>query len=359
MGSVPLGPLQAARILIVDDEPSNVLLLQALLGRAGFENVTGTTDPYQALPLVQQEQPDLILLDLRMPGLDGLAIMAQLAPHTGGPIPVPILVLTADVTREAKERALLAGAKDFMTKPPDPVEAVLRIKNLLESRYLQRQLHEHNVRLGQEVQARTHDLEAAYRELAATQLEVLDRLAVAAEYRDDGTGEHARRVGRRAARTAAALGLPPALVELIGQAARLHDLGKIAVPDRILHLPARLSPEQFAIIRQHTTIGAQIVAGSRSRLLQIAEEIALSHHERWDGTGYPHGLAGEAIPISARIVAVIDVFDALTHDRPYKRAWPLADAVAEIRRQRARQFDPRVVDAFLRTLEEEGQFQAA
>jgi len=185
------------------------------------------------------------------------------------------------------------------------------------------------------------------RELEEAQLEIVTRLAVAAEYRDDDTGEHTRRVGRNAAAIAHALGWPEAEVQLLFTAARLHDVGKIAVSNTILHKPGKLEPKEMALMKTHAAIGARIVAGGHSGLLKMAEEIARAHHERWDGEGYPHGLAGDAIPPSARIVAVADVLDALTHERPYKRPWPLGRVLTEIARQSGRHFDPRVVAACL------------
>jgi putative two-component system response regulator len=189
-------------------------------------------------------------------------------------------------------------------------------------------------------------------ELEETQIEILERLALAAEYRDDDTGEHTKRVGQMSAEIARGLGLPPAEVELIRRAAPLHDVGKIAIPDSILLKPGRLTPEEFEQMKTHTTLGSKMLSGGRFPLLQRAEEIALTHHERWEGTGYI-GLAGDSIPLAGRIVAVADVFDALTSARPYKTAWPRAEAVEEIRRQSGRQFDPRVVEAFLKIVEHE------
>ena len=330
--------LDSAKILIVDDQEQNVQLLECLLREAGYQRLDHTTDPRRVLALYQAFQPDLLLLDLQMPHLDGLEVMKQLAPRVPDGDYLPILMLTGDLSREAREQALSLGAKDFVTKPFDQTEVLLRIRNLLETRLLHGRLRDQNERLETMVAARTQDLEEA-------RIEILDRLALAAEYRDDATGEHTKRVGEMSATLAQGLQLPGPMVELIRRAAPLHDVGKIGISDTILLKPDKLTPEEFDLIKTHVTVGGRIVSGSRFPLLQLAEDIALYHHERWDGTGYA-GLTGEAIPLAARIVTVADVFDALTHERPYKTAWPLEEAVAEIQRQSGRQFDPKVVEAF-------------
>jgi putative two-component system response regulator len=276
-------------------------------------------------------------MDLHMPHIDGNQVMEQLAPFIGQEY-VPILVLTGDASNEAKQRALSVGAKDFVTKPFSRVEVLLRIRNLLETRFLYKQLQQHNHALEGAVRDRTKELEE-------TQVEILERLAIAAEYRDDDTGQHAARVGEVSGQIALQLGRPQAECELIRRAAILHDVGKIGIPDHILLKTGRYTPEERQIMAGHTVIGARIVSGSRSPLLRLAELVALHHHDHWDGG--PNGNApGEAIPLAGRIVAVADVFDALTHSRPYKAAWPIEEAVAELTRKSGSQFDPRVVDAF-------------
>jgi putative two-component system response regulator len=256
------------------------------------------------------------------------------------------LVLLAESTPSAKEEAILLGARDFIAKPVDPMEAVLRIRNLLEARFCNQQLQAQNEVLEARVRERTAELEEA-------QFEVLERLALAAEYRDDSTGQHTRRVGQLSALVARNLGFPGKQVALIRRAAPLHDVGKIGIPDHILLKAGKLTEGEYGQMKAHTFIGARILSESRFPLLEEAQEIALTHHERWDGTGYPHRLKGNAIPVTGRIVAVADVFDALTHQRPYKQAWTVDAAVAEIVSQRNRQFDPAVVDAFLRVLTQE------
>jgi putative two-component system response regulator len=333
-------------ILAVDDEEVNLVVLRRLLEEAGYTRVHTVSDPTRVPRLFAEMEPDLVVLDLHMPKMDGFELMERLAPTAGGPGGVPFLVLTADATEEAKRRALSSGARDFLTKPFSATELLLRVRNLLEVQQLHRRLREQNASLERQVAERTRDLEQA-------RLEILARLAVAAEYRDDDTQQHAWRIGRSCGLLAGAIGLDNWQVELIRRAAPLHDIGKIGIPDSILLKPGRLTAEEFESIKTHTTIGAQILSGSQSALLVLAERIALSHHERWEGGGYPHGASGDEIPLAARIVALADVFDALTHARPYKKAWSVQDAVVEILDQRGRQFDPALIDAFA-TLEHRG-----
>jgi putative two-component system response regulator len=321
------------RILIVDDEPANVQLLERMLRRVTPAELRSTTDSRTVTSLYGEFKPDLVLLDLRMPHMDGFAVLEALRPLIPRDAYLPILVLTADITPESKQRALSGGAKDFLTKPFDPTEILLRITNLLETRAL-------HVELEDRVRARTRELEGAH-------LETVERLALAVEYREDGTGGHTRRVGQMSALLARTLGLPQADVMLIRQAAPLHDVGKIAIPDRILLKPDRLTPEEWAVMKSHTTAGAKIVSGGHYSLLLTAEAIALSHHERWDGTGYPRGLSGDTIPLPARVVAVADAFDAMTHARPYREAYSEDYSLSELQRCADSHFDPACVQAFV------------
>jgi putative two-component system response regulator len=331
--------LQQLRILVVDDDEANLLMLRGILEHAGYTRVDTTSDPMLAPEMFLESRPRLVLLDLHMPGIDGFELMGRLAPLTGEGRSVPFLVLTADASEDVKRRALTAGARDFLIKPVNHIELLLRVRNLLQVQQLQDRLFEQNAKLEEQVSERTRDLEQA-------RLEILDRLALAGEYRDDETQEHAWRIGRTSALLGVELGMPQREVDLIQRAAPLHDIGKIGIPDAILLKPGRLTEEEFETIKTHTTIGAQILSGSNSPVLTMAEQIALTHHERWHGGGYPRGLRGHEIPLAARLVAVADVFDALTHERPYKEAWPVSEAVAEILNQSGRQFDPSVVAAF-------------
>jgi putative two-component system response regulator len=338
--TLPLLPtrLRDARVLLVDDQELNLRLLRQVLERAGLHNITLTQDPCAVAALVALHTPDLIVIDLHMPGLDGFGVMEVLRPQLDAAGYLPILVLTADVTDEARRRALESGARDFLTKPIVPMEVILRTRNLLETRMLYLELELRNVDLEQRVRERTQEVEVA-------QLETLERLARTAEYRDDQTGRHVLRVGRVAALLARMIGMDEDDVRRLRLAAPLHDLGKIGIPDAILLAPRRLEPEEFEEMKLHTTIGARILAGSTSSLLQQAEKIAATHHERWDGRGY-HGLVAGDIPLESRIVGLADVFDALTHERPYKSAWPVEQAVDEIMGGRGAHFDPMIVDAF-------------
>lgn len=327
-------------ILIVDDEPANARLVARMLSPAGYDRVETFTRPTAALEAVEGEaSPDLLVLDLQMPEMGGLELMRRVRSATDGPLPVPVLILTSDGSRDAKEKALRAGAQDFLVKPLSPLEVRLRVKNLLETRRLQRALAERNERLDALVEERTAELEVA-------RLETLEKLALAAEYRDDETGEHIRRVGRVSARLGRALGLEEDRVEVLRQAAPLHDVGKIGIDDSILRKSGDLTPEEYRIMKTHTTIGAEILSGSRSEVLRAAEKIARSHHENWDGSGYPDGLEGAEIPLEARIVAVADVFDSLTHERVYKGATPPTEAEEKIRELDGIRFDPQMVRAF-------------
>jgi putative two-component system response regulator len=333
------------RVLIVDDQPSNIQLLETLLRQAGYSEFRSTTDPEAVQSIYVEFQPDILLLDLHMPGMTGFEVMERLKGVIDSDTYLPILMLTGDMSTEMKQRALACGAKDFLTKPFDMTEVLLRIKNLLETRFLHLQLQQQRQILEVKVRERTRDLEGA-------RIEMLQRLSLAAEFRDDDTGQHTQRVGRISGLLAQALGLADELVQLIRLGATLHDVGKIGIPDAILLKPGALVPDEFRAMTTHTSIGGQILSGSQSPLLQLAEQIALTHHENWDGSGYPFGRRGEDIPLAGRIVSVADVFDALTHRRPYKPAWAVGDAAAEIARLGGSKFDPQVVNTFLKLLQQ-------
>jgi putative two-component system response regulator len=326
------------RILVVDDDPASTALLSRMLEAWGYADVFVTNESSAAVALCRRTQPDLVLLDLHMPEPGGMEVLRRLPGETRG-VPLPVLMLTADESPEARRDALGAGARDYVVKPFDPDEVRLRVRNLLQTRGLAASLRRHRDELEHRVARRTEELDRA-------RLETLARPAVAAEFRDDETGEHTRRVARTATLLARALRVPEDDVERLALAAPLHDVGKIAVPDAVLLKPGRLTRAEYQVVQRHVLVGEEILGGSTSPVLQTAAEIALHHHERWDGRGYPAGLAGNEVPLPARLVAVADVFDALTHRRPYKDAWPVPDAVREVLDQAAGHFDPDVVAAF-------------
>jgi putative two-component system response regulator len=334
-----MGSVQSADcILVADDLAENVRLLHTVLTRSGYQRVHATTDPKKILSLYDEVNPDIVLLDLHMPELDGLTVMRNLHIANEGKTFLPVVILTGDLSPQAKRDALDAGAADFVAKPFDATEVLLRVRNLLATRRLHLRLAEENTNLEQRVKERTDAL-------AASRLEVLERLAMAIERRDDLTGEHTRRVGQLAGELAEIIGETAERVELIRRAAPIHDIGKIAIPDSILHKAGALTQDEIAVMRTHTTIGASILAGGDNELIMTAERIAASHHERFDGKGYPRGLKADAIPIEGRITAVADFFDALTHERPYRHAVPREFVMLDIERGAGTQFDPRVAKA--------------
>jgi putative two-component system response regulator len=331
--------LQGMHIVVIDDEAVNRRLMQKILEEAGFQRISLIGDSSDIGHLVNIN-PDVICLDLHMPGKDGFSVLEEIRDTMPILKQVPVLVFTADVSIPSRQRALELGANDFLNKPGEAIEIVLRVRNFLRTRKLYKELESYSLDLENKVKKRTLELYEATEDC-------LWRLARASEYRDDDTGEHTLRVGVISSRIAQCLGLKPDEVDMLRRAAPLHDIGKIGIPDSILLKPGKLTPEEFAVMRSHVKIGASLLAGSSSKLMLMAEKIALTHHEKWDGSGYSLGLKEDDIPLPGRIVAVADVFDALTHDRPYKQAWPVEKAIAEIKSQAGKHFDPRVVEAFV------------
>jgi len=334
------GEVAHCRILIVDDDQGLLSALGKLLHRAGFTNVRQLADSRLVLAELKSFEPDILLLDLRMPHLDGFMVLRQVRDRVRAGELFPILVISGEMAEDTKQRALLEGASDFIQKPYGPVEVVLRVRNLLEARNL-------SLRWERRVEEQTQ-------EIRAVQDNVADRLAMLAEFRDYRGGPHTRRVGELAGRIARQMGMPDAIVDVVRRAAPLHDIGKLAIPDEILMKDGPLSLEEMDVVKTHTAIGARVLSGSRSQILQMGEEIALYHHEHWDGSGYTPGLSGEAIPLAARITTVADVFDALMHERPYKRAWTLEESVDRILDLSGSKFDPTVVEAFAKVVSLEG-----
>ncbi len=333
-----------AKILIVDDEPGNIHVLERMLNSAGYRNIKSTTDGRSTPELYRSMQPDLILLDIRMPGFNGFDVMDALSTLEKESY-LPILVLTAQLDTETRLRAIKAGAKDFVNKPFIMEEMLARINNLLEVRMLHNSLHNDKKSL------QTKVVESS-QELRQYQVEIIHRLARAAEYRDNETGMHVIRISKLCERLARGMGLSDHECNLIRHASPMHDIGKIGIPDHILLKSGRLTAKEWSIMKTHAEIGALILSGSESEFLQMAEVIAGSHHERWDGNGYPRGLKAGDIPLVSRIVAVCDVFDALTSERPYKEAWSIENAVTEMEKQSGKLFDPDVLKTFMDMLPE-------
>ncbi len=329
----------SGRILIVDSDPSHANEIERILAMAGCTDHPVVTNQNIAIEYCERVQPDAVLLDLRMTGIRGQSLLERFAERFPRRALMPIIVLSTDARTETKYQSFLTGATDFLPRPVDALELVMRLYNHLEIRRMHFEALKSNADLEARVAERTADLEVAITEFA-------NRISIAAEFRDDETGDHVENVAELSARICKVMGGSAEEVELMRRAARLHDVGKIAVPDAVLLKRGSLSAEEQAIMRRHTTAGSDMLGGSKFPLLIFAEEIALRHHERWDGSGYPDGLKGDQIPLSARIAAVADAFDSLTRDRPYRDAWRKDTAIAEIHRLSGTQFDPEVVEAF-------------
>jgi len=328
--------LSRETILIVDDVPQNIDILADILQEA-YRVTFALNGPDALLAALALPRPSLILLDVMMPEMDGYETCRRLkADLRTRDIPVIFLTAQADARNEAL--GLEIGAVDYLHKPCHPAIVLQRLRIHLE-------LHNLNLALEDKVRERT-------RELERTRIEIIRRLGRAGEYRDNETGMHVIRMSVCCHRLALAAGLPAAQAELLELAAPMHDIGKIGIRDKILLKAGKLDDAEWAVMKTHTLIGAEIIGEHESELLTVARRVALSHHERWDGAGYPHALAGEAIPVEGRIAAICDVFDALLSVRPYKSAWATKDAVAYIVGESGKAFEPRLVELFIGLLDE-------
>lgn len=328
-------------ILIVDDEQTNLMLLQRVAARVA-DDVTATpfSDPLAALAACRAALPDLMVLDYLMPGMNGHELLTAVRALPGG-ADVPIVMITADGERAVRQKALKLGATDFLAKPVDPVEVQVRLTNLLAIRRSHVTLADRSRWLAEEVAKATQTV-------LDREHELIIRMSKAAEFRDSDTGAHLQRMAHYSRLIAEQLGQSAEECEMIFRAAPMHDLGKLGIPDAILLKQGRLEADEFAVMKRHPAIGHDILAGSQSRVIALGAEIALSHHEKLDGSGYPNGLAGDAIPLAGRIVAVADVFDALTSARPYKKPWETDRARDFLIQHSGSHFDPACVAAFIR-----------
>ncbi len=345
------------RILVIEDDPMNNRLLTTILNRLGYI-ADGAFDGLSGLAKVESSPPDLILLDLDLPGVDGYEVARRLK-HSAKTRIIPIVVVSSFAEVENRIKALDAGADDFLSKPIDQVELRARVQSLLKVKVYNDHMVSHQKILEEEVDRRTRQLRQAFDDLKTASekvkhaaLDTTFRLAQAGEYKDAETGSHIKRMGYYTEAIAKAMALPPQDIEAILYAAPMHDIGKIGIPDRILLKPGPLDEQEWTFMKQHTIIGGNILSGSDSYVIQMAEQIALEHHEKWDGFGYPKGLKGPEISLWGRISAIADVFDALTTKRPYKKAFPLEYSLEILEKSRGAHFDPGVVDAFFSIKEE-------
>ncbi|MDP2790434.1 MAG: two-component system response regulator [Rectinemataceae bacterium] len=337
-------------ILVVDDRPENIELLEAYLVPQGYEMIQAASGG-EALEKIAGSRIDLVLLDVMMPGMDGFEVTRRIRHNKENRL-LPIILVTALRDTEDRVRGINAGCDDFISKPVDKVELLARVRSLLKVKAYNDLLGTYRQELESEVAARTAELTRAFEKIKSASLETIYRLSMASEFKDEDTGVHIKRMSLYSAAIARQMGLDGGVIETILYAAPMHDLGKIGIPDSILTKPAKLDPLEWEIMKQHSLIGATILKGSDAGFIMLGETIARSHHEKWDGSGYPDGLAGTDIPIAGRITAIADVFDALTAKRPYKQPFSVEKSLAIIREGRGSHFDPDVVDAFFAILDE-------
>lgn len=344
------------RILIVDDEESNRDLLEAMVNSFGHESETAR-DGIEAVAKLKLDI-DLVLLDIMMPGMDGFEVARQIR-NEQKVSDLPIIMVTALTSKDVRLRTVKAGANDFITKPVDKIELKIRMTSLLKMKEVQDAVKQHKAELEVKVKERTEQLRNALnesveaeRKTRKAQIETIHRLVVAAEYKDEDTANHIKRMSHYSRILASSLHLSPGEVETIHLASPMHDVGKMGTPDNILFKPGKHTPEEWVIMKQHATFGGRILNGSSAKLLQAGEIIALSHHEKWDGSGYPKGLAGEDIPLWGRVCAVADVFDALVSKRPYKEAFSIEKTLKIMKDGQGKHFEPRLLDLFLENLDE-------
>jgi putative two-component system response regulator len=316
--------LKTTRILVVDDDPATLLLLKRTLERQGSQCLTAMSGE-EALSILRTTPMDLVLTDIHMPGMGGLTFLKRLQEE----IPMDAVVMTGDIKGFRYETIIHMGAVDFLVKPLEMNEVVLRLQRVIRERRLMR------------------ELEVAHATIKHSYLDTVRRLVVAAEHKDEGTGDHIVRMGDYCVLLSSMMDLPDDFIELLRYASPMHDIGKIGIPDAILSKPGRLTEKEFEVIKTHTTIGAKILANSSSEVIRLGQSIAISHHERWNGGGYPKGLKGEDIPLAGRIVCAADVFDTLTSQRPYKSVYPPHVVYEFFEKNHGEHFDPDIADLIL------------
>lgn len=338
-------------ILVVDDESINLKLMNALLSPLGYDVILAENGA-KALNLMSENDVDLVLLDVMMPGMSGFEVLQKIKEDSEYTrIPVVLVTALSDISDRVK--ALELGADDFLTKPVEKIELRARVQSLLKVKAYYDHLKNYQEELENEVERRTEMLRLAYDEIRAASLDTIVRLSRAAEYKDEDTAEHIQRMSHYAAAIATRMGLNERTVETVLYASPMHDVGKIGIPDSILLKPGPLNNEEWITMKEHTTIGGRILEGAAGGFVKLGETIALTHHEKWDGSGYPKGLKGKEIPLAARITALADVFDALVSDRPYrKKSFTVEEAFEIIREGDGSHFDPKVVEVFFNMADE-------
>lgn len=336
---------EEVRLLLVDDNEFNLEVIEGTLNLEGYSQLTSVKNPLKLTSILDQTSFDLVLLDINMPIMDGFGVLSMIQQRFSDHERPPVIMLTAQDDDANRIRALDAGASDYITKPFNRQELLRRVGLHVDNWVMKQRLLAEKQTLEEKVRARTQAMEKA-------QLEIVYRLGRAAEYRDNETGNHVKRVSLMAEALARSFGLSESESSLIGLATPMHDIGKIGISDVIMMKPGNFTNEEFEVMKDHVSIGGEILADSNSELLKKAHEIALTHHEKFNGKGYPKGLKGKEIPLSGRIVAIVDVFDALTSKRPYKEPWPVDKAVDLIIREKGEHFDPELVDAFIKIVPE-------
>ena len=334
----------SGRILVVDDEARNLRMMEAMLISKGYDAVLVESGK-QAIDIIKTCLPDVILLDVMMPGMNGFEV-AQVLKANNETCHIPIVMVTSLYDVDDRVKAFEAGADDFLSKPVDKTELIARVRSLIKVKAFHDHLINYQTRLENEVEKRTKQLNKAYGKIRESSFGTIQRLSRAAEYKDEDTGAHIQRMSHYSAAIARQMGMNDTVVESILLAAGMHDVGKIGIPDHILMKPGKLDKEEWQTMKLHTIIGGAILTGEKAGFIRLAERIALTHHEKWDGSGYPRGLSQKKIPIAGRIVAMGDVFDALTSKRPYKEAFSNEKSFSIIRENTGSHFDPDVSKAF-------------